>query len=205
MTPIDRIADRRRRIAAAGIVAIVSVAIAAAAHAIAGGGTPSIVAIALALLIGAVVGMGVVGARLTRARAALGVAIDQAVFHTLFAFFGASTTATGVSNEGAHVTHSVPVLDITQASTAAPTLSMVITHLGAALVAYGMLRHGLAAIDAIAAALVTLLARALDPGMTVASLPSPPRPTPIADKRPGVTSDLVRLPNRRGPPVLAAP
>lgn len=209
MTEIDRIADRRRRVAAAGIVAIVSVAIAAAAHTIAGGGTPSIVALTLAVLVGGTVGMGIVGARLTRARAAIGVAIDQAVLHTLFAFFGTGTTpgistADGAATDSAHAAHGVSVLELGQAAMAAPTLSMIITHLGAALVAYGMLRHGFAAIEAIAAALVTALVRALDPVARVSPPASVPHLSASADDRPALPAELVRLPDRRGPPALAA-
>lgn len=205
MTPIDRTADRRRRVAAAGIVAVVSVAIAASAHAIAGGGTPSIVAVTVALVLGGAIGMGVVGPRLTRARAALGVALDQAVFHTLFAFFGTSATAaTNTGPAGAHAAHSMPALDFVQSATAAPTLSMIITHLGAAIVAYGMLRHGLTALDAIATALVTALARALDPVARLAPPASVPLLTPIPDERPALAAELVRLPGRRGPPAFAA-
>jgi len=204
MTPIDRIADRRRRIAAAGIVAVVSVAIAAAAHAIAGGGTPSFVAIAVALLLGGAIGMGVVGSRLTRARAAIGVVLDQAVFHTLFAFFGASTTGAASNAEAAHAAHSLSALDVAQTATAAPAISMIVTHLGAALVAYGMLRRGLGAIDAIAAALVTALARALDPVASFAPPTTPPLAMPIVDDRATHSSEPGRLPDRRGPPALAA-
>ncbi len=209
MTDIDRIADRRRRIAAAGIVAVVSVAMAAVAHAVAGGGAPSIVAITLALLVGGTVGMCVVGPRLTRARAAVGVVLDQAVFQTLFAFFGTSSTSVGTMPPGAvvdsaHAAHSMATLDLAQTTTAAPTLSMLITHLGAALVAYGMLRHGLAAIDAIATALVMALARALDPARRVALPVSSPLTIAIVDDRRALSTEPRLLPDRRGPPALAA-
>jgi hypothetical protein len=206
MTDIDRIADRRRRIAAAGIVAIVSVAIAAAAHAVAGGGTPSIVALMLAVLVGGTVGLGIVGARLTRARAAVGVVVDQAVLNALFTFFGASPTAatTSASTGDAHAAHSMATPDLAQVATANPALSMLMMHLGAALVAYGMLRHGLAAIDAIATALVTALARALDPAVAVAPFVSTPLLTPSDVDRPAIAAELVRLPGQRGPPALAA-
>ena len=203
MTPIERVADRRRRVAAAGIVAVVSVVIAAAAHAAAGGGTPSIVALALALLIAGGIGMGVVGTRPGRVRVALGVALDQAVFHTLFGFFGMSIV-TGAPAVDAHALHAAPVLDAVAAAAATPSIAMIVTHLGAALLAYGMLRRGLSAIEAAAAALEAALARALSP---VATLPAPttaPRLTPVVDARPVLTTEAERLPDRRGPPALVA-
>lgn len=203
MTPIERIADRRRRVAAAGIVAVVSVVIAAAAHAAAGGGTPSIVAIALALLIAGGIGMGVVGTRPSRVRVALGVALDQAVFHSLFAFFGASTAA-GAHAADAHAAHGAPVLDAVVAATAAPTLAMIVTHLGAALLAYGMLRRGMSAIDAVAAALVTALARVLAPTVALPARPATPHVSPVLDARPVLAAEPARLPDRRGPPALVA-
>ncbi|WP_439565984.1 hypothetical protein [Microcella sp.] len=204
MTTTDRLDERRRRIAAAGIVAIVSVVMAATAHAAAGGGTPSIVAVALALLVSSAIGMGVVGTRLTRARAAIGVAIDQAVFHSLFAFFGASTTGTAVGS--AHTAHgmTMTLVDPVTASPSAPAIAMVVTHLGAALIAYGMLRHGLSAIDAVAAALMLALARVLDPAVALPAPAGLPRVAPVGDQRSALSPHLLRLPDRRGPPALTA-
>lgn len=212
MTTTDRIADRRRRVAAAGVVATVSVVIGAAAHAATGGGTPSIVAIALALLVSGAIGMGVVGARPGRVRVAFGVVLDQAVFHTLFAFFGASGAVAGPNGGGAHASHSTlsapaltpSALDAVAGASTAPSLAMVVTHLGAAIIAYGMLHRGMSAVDAVAAALVTALERALAPHIGLPAAVSTPRLAPVAEARPALCADLVGLPGRRGPPALAA-
>lgn len=209
MHTIDRLADRRRRLAAAGAIAVVSVVMAAVMHAAMGGGTPSIVAVALALLASVAIGMLVVGPRLTRRRAAAGVLLDQAVFHALFAFFGPASIDAAASH-GAHGIHGIPALGLVDAAVsapvaAAPLASMIVGHLAAAAVAYGLLRRGMRALEAIAGALATALSRLLEPAAaTPAPLSSPLRLIPTRVAALTAATTLVLLPDRRGPPALAA-
>ena len=208
MPTIDRLADRRRRLAAAGAIAVVSVITAAVMHAAMGGGTHSIVAVALALLASGAIGLIVVGQRLTRRRAAIGVLLDQAVFHTLFAFFGPAIIG-GAASRSAHDGHGMPALGLTEtivaASAVAPVAAMIVGHLTAAAVAYAWVRHGMVALESIAAALATAVARVLEPA-TAAPITLPPRlriaPTRVARLSP--LDALLRLPDRRGPPAFAA-
>ncbi|UYN84637.1 MAG: hypothetical protein KIT89_05560 [Microcella sp.] len=202
MSAPSAVAIRRHRVAASALVAVVATLVAASAHAIAGGGVPSIVAVAGALLVSVPLGMIVVGRRLTRARVAAGVALDQVVFHALFSFFGASGASTVASAGGHHGGHGM--LEITLgASTTASTAAMVVSHLGAAVIAYAMLRHAVAALASIVAALGVALLRALEPELTL-----PPAPPPLRLRAHGHHAAhsfdaLVRLPDRRGPPAPA--
>lgn len=208
MSLIDRLADRRRRLAAAGAVAVVSVLAAAVMHAAAGGGTPSIVAISLALVISLAIGMFVVGPRITRRRAAAGVLLDQAVFHGLFAFFGPGSIGSATAI-GGHVGHGMPTPGLAETAVITPTAllplaAMVLGHLAAAVLAFGLLRRGAAALDAIASALRTTLARLLDTVSPPATLASPLRLIATGVCQLVTANAVLQLPDRRGPPVLTA-
>ena len=203
MTAASSVANRRHRVVASALVAVVATLIAASAHALAGGGVPSVVAIAGALLVSMVLGMVVVGRRLTRARVAAGVVLDQLVFHSLFSFFGASGASTVATAGGHHSGHGMLELTIAT-SPAASTAAMVVSHLGAAVIAYAMLRRGVVALASIVSSLSIALLRALEPTLALAA---PPAPLRLRARRHHVahTFDaLVRLPDRRGPPARAA-
>ncbi|MCA1943344.1 MAG: hypothetical protein LDL15_07025, partial [Yonghaparkia sp.] len=96
MTADPRLIARRHRIGASLLVSIVATVVAAAVHAAAGGGIPSVPALVVALLLSLGLGMLAVGRRLTRGRTAVGVLIDQVVFHSVFAFFGTASVAASV-------------------------------------------------------------------------------------------------------------
>ncbi len=202
MTVDTRLSERRHRTAAAALVAVVATSVAASAHALAGGGVPSVAAIALALMLSLALGMIAIGPRLTRTRTAVGVLIDQVVFHSVFAFFGPATSL--VTHEAAHAhTHAeTALLGVTEPSaTAAPLAVMVASHLGAALFAYGMLRSGIRAIEAVLRSVARAVARALRlPDLT--TLPALPRviATAIVARVRGIHA---QLPESRGPPMLA--
>lgn len=203
MTAPSSVAMRRHRLAASALVATVATLVAASAHAIAGGGVPSVVAVAGALMISLPLGMIVVGRRLTRARVAVGVALDQVVFHTLFSFFGASSASTVTTAGGHHGGHGMLEVTLATSPTASTTL-MVVSHLGAALIAYGMLRHGVAALASIVAALSIALRRALEPTPTLAAAPALLQHRAHGDHMASAFDVSLRLPDRRGPPARAA-
>jgi len=202
MTAESSVVSRRHRVVASALVALVATLVAASAHALAGGGIPSVVAVASALLVSLALGMIVVGRRLTRARVATGVALDQLVFHTLFSFFGASGASTAATTGGHHGGHGMLEVTLAASPTASTTL-MAVNHLGAALIAYGMLRHGVAALASIVAALGVALLRALEPHPTLASAPAPLRLRAHGHHVAHRFDALLRLPDLRGPPAPA--
>ncbi len=207
MTATSALAARRQRLAASWLVAGVSTLVAAAFHTAAGGSTPSIVAIVAALVLSGGFGMLVVGRRLGRRRTAAGVALDQVMFHAMFAFFGASSPV--VAHDAAHSApthaHALPLSLGVDASVAAaaPTVAMIAGHVAAAIVAYALIRVGVAAVAGCLAALLAALARALETAV------APRVPTVgrlvARGQHPSLLrgTDAVRIPDRRGPPVWA--
>jgi len=197
---------RRERLVASWLVAAVSTVVAALGHVIAGGASPSLLAIAGAALLSGWFGMLVVGRRLTRARTAAGVAVDQLIFHLLFTFFGTapSGTATSIST-GAHHhgTAPVPLANSVGASTAAlDTSAMVLNHGLAAVLAYVLLRVG---VHAVARCLHTIVAAVLRlltvPDAAVAAARPRSIVAPFERVRP-TRRTVVLLPDRRGPPLV---
>lgn len=205
MTTTSALAVRRQRLAASWLVAGVSTLVAAAFHTAAGGAAPSIVAIGAALLLSGGLGMLVVGRRLSRRRTAVGVALDQLMFHGMFAFFGASSPV--AAHDVAHSAHAhavpLPLGVDASAAAAAPTLAMVAGHLAAAVVAYALIRVGVAAVAACLAALLATLARAVQ-GVVAPRVPTVARLV-ARGQHPAILrgTDAVRIPDRRGPPVFA--
>jgi hypothetical protein len=194
---------RSHRLIASALIAGVSTVVAAAAHALAGGGSPSLAALATALVGSLVVGMIVVGSRMTHTRAAIGVVTDQVIFHSLFSFFGSGTSPTAT---GAHVHHTAHA-PIELATSSAATLSlgaMIASHLGAAVLAYVMLRHSMGAIATAVRAVTLLVVRAWAMPSIDRSLPTPRqlRAQGQLDLPRFLTRPL--LPDRRGPPLVAA-
>jgi hypothetical protein len=209
MVTSDRLRSRRSRLASAWIVATVSTVVAATGHALAGGGTPSLVALVLALFASALLGTAVVGSRLSRRGTVAGVVLDQVIFHTFFSFFGASTASSSTTaplGSGAHHAQHTALLTVANDASgeSALTSAMVLSHLAAAVLAYAMLRGGVAAIAKALATIGSELRRSFDVGTA---------PTPIS--RPRLLADWARatmrvaarhldLPDRRGPPAVAA-
>ncbi len=207
MTATSALAVRRQRLVASWLVAGVSTLVAAAFHTAAGGSSPSIVAIIAALVLSGGFGMLVVGRRLGRRRTAAGVALDQLMFHGMFAFFGASSPV--AAHDGAHSAsthaHALPLSLGVDASVAAaaPTIAMIAGHLAAAVVAYAFIRGGVAAVAACLAALLAAIARVLQ----VYVAPGAPTVGRLVARgqHPAILrgTDAVRIPDRRGPPVFA--
>lgn len=202
MTADARLVERRHRTAAAVLVAVVATTVAASAHALAGGGVPSVAAVGLALMLSVAIGMVAIGPRLTRTRTAIGVVTDQVVFHSVFAFFGPASVM--VTHDAAHPhAHAATSLVgvVLPSAGAAPVAVMVASHLGAALVAYGMLRSGIRAIESVLRAVTRAVTRALrlPDGTTLPALPRAIATSLVAPLR----SAQLRLPEGRGPPMLA--
>jgi hypothetical protein len=205
MTADTRLIARRRRIGASLLVSVVATVVAAAVHAAAGGGIPSIPAIAVALLLSLALGTLAVGPRLTRGRTAVGVLIDQLVFHSVFAFFGsASVAASAVAPHGGHDhAHPAAITGLLAApDAAAPDALMAASHVAAAALAYGMLRLGVRAVETVLRALGRAVARALDLPVAVAPL-SLPRLLAHGAASFALLRGQLRLPDGRGPPLFA--
>lgn len=201
----SRITLRRERVVASWLVASVSTVVAALGHVIAGGASPSLPAIAGAALLSGWVGMLVVGRRLTRARTAAGVAVDQLIFHLLFSFFGTSPSGTAaVPSTGTHhhdVAHATLASDVTGSIASLDATAMVANHSLAAVLAYVLLRVGVQAVARCLHTIVGALRRLVTvPDAAVAAV----RPRSIVARfervRP-TRRGLVRLPDRRGPPL----
>lgn len=205
---------RRTRVAASWIVALVATAIAAAAHLLAGGAAPHAVALVAAVAISGFISMLVVAGRRTgrasRAGVAAAVAIDQALFHLVFAALGAGgplgssagSTTLGADAHAVHGPLASPGLAAAPLAEA-PAFSMGAHHALAAVIAYGMLLRGTSAVTAALAALALLLARLLAPPPAAAPL-AVRRPAPAA--APAVPSPAVVVLGgigRRGPPAIA--
>lgn len=203
MTADPRLIARRRRIGASLLVSVVATVAAAAVHAAAGGGVPSAPAVAVALMLSLALGTVVVGPRLSRGRTAVGVLTDQVVFHSVFAFFGSASVG-GLAPVGhAHTHDSAPfIASIAPGVASAPSAVMIASHIAAAVVAYGMLRSGVRAVEKVVRAVARAVSRALHlPGPTaVPALPPQTISTFVVDRLRGAH---LRLPESRGPPALA--
>ncbi|MFM2353108.1 MAG: hypothetical protein RLZZ608_514 [Actinomycetota bacterium] len=207
MTSLDRFAARRQRVAASWLVAAVSTLVAAAFHTAAGGTTPSVVALVAALVLSGGFGMLVVGRRLSRGRTAAGVALDQVMFHGMFAFFGASTPTSMPDLAHSTTAHAHdPLLGFAvdaSVATAAPAVAMIAGHLAAAIVAYALLRTGVTAVATCLAALVAALARIVE-GYLAPAVPTVGRLVARGQHPEALRgTDAVRIPDRRGPPLEA--
>lgn len=203
------LADRRTRVAASWIVALVVTTVAAALHTLAGGATPHPVALLAALLGSGFLGMLVVArrraGRATRLGIAAAVAVDQAIAHLVFSTLGTSSLGSAADvGLHEHLALGGPGLPAALAPVAeAPAAWMGAHHAVAAVIAYGMLLRGTAAVTAALAALGLLLARLLAP---------PPAPAPLAMRRsapaaataaPSPAVVVLGGIGRRGPPAPA--
>lgn len=199
MSSTDRLIERRSRAASSVVVAVVAIVAAAAAHGLAGGGVASLPALVSALIIGVPLGMLVVGRRITAARAVAGVAIDQALFHALFAFFGPEGRGADAAAPAHHLTHGSH-LEATATITSLGVIPMVVSHAAAAVVALAVLLHGRDAIARGLASLARTIVRALDPAPRIPHIDR----APAAYAEPAVapipaTRALLTHPHR-GPP-----
>ena len=216
MTIDERLGARRSRVAAASVVAIVAVVVAATAHALAGGGMATLPTLLVTLVLGVPLGALIVGTRGSTARLAVGVAIDQAIFHTVFAFFGAESSSAG-ARASAHELHGAPDLsahDIPAhehatalAHVAAPAATaggMLAAHLVAGLVAMAAVAYGRAAVDSALGSLARAIVRAVSAPRLDIATDLPARPAhPATERRVATrTRPQVRAITRRGPPVL---
>lgn len=226
MTIDERLGARRSRVAAASVVAIVAVVVAATGHALAGGGMATLPTLLVALVLGVPLGALIVGTRGSTARLAVGVAVDQAIFHAVFAFFGAESSPAG-ARAAAHELHGAHVLSahalsahalsahdlsahehataLTHLATPAGTAGgMLAAHLVAGLVAMAAVAHGRAALDSALGSLARAIVRAVSAPRLDIATDLPARPAhPATERRVATrTRPRARAITRRGPPVL---
>ena len=216
MTIDERLGARRSRVAAASAVAIVAVVVAATGHALAGGGIATLPTLLVALVLGVPLGALIVGTRASTARLAMGVAIDQAIFHAVFAFFGAesSSAAAGPAAHELHGAHGLFAYEFAAhehatalAHLATPTATaggMLAAHLVAGLVAMAAVAYGRAALDSALSSLARAIVRAVSAPRLDIATDLPARPAhPATERRVAArTRPQARAITRRGPPAL---
>lgn len=207
MTTDDRLAARRIRVAASSLVALVAVVVAATGHAVAGGGIAALPTLVVALLIGVPVGALIVGRRATPARLAIGVAVDQAVFHLLFSVFGPESrgAASAPREHALHAAHEhVATLGSVTADAALASSAMLGAHLAAAAVAMLVVLGGQSAIERALMTLARAISRATRRRSIAAASERPARAAHPAARRRVVLAarPQTRPLTRRGPPVL---
>lgn len=195
--------DRRRaRVAGAASVAAVSTLVAAIAHATAGGGWPNAATLLIALLASVFLTLPLVGARLRSWRLGLAVAVDQLVFHALFASIGSATAVPGSATHAHH--DALPAL-LLGAESATTGLGMGAHHAIAAGLSFALLRGGWALVLAAVAAGAELLLRGLRRLPSPSSLSARRLVAVPAEPRPAHALDVLRHGlQRRGPPVAPA-
>lgn len=211
MTIDERLGARRSRVAAASVVAIVAVVVAATAHALAGGGMATLPTLLVALVLGVPLGALIVGTRGSTARLAVGVAVDQAIFHAVFAFFGAESSSAG-ARAAAHELHGAHDLSAHEHATALAHLAapaataggMLAAHLVAGLVAMAAVAYGRAALESALGSLARAIVRAVSAPRLDIATDLPARPAhPATERRVATrTRPQARAVTRRGPPVL---
>lgn len=195
--------SRWARVFRGQVVAVVATFLAAFSHGAADGTHPPLVAIALALAFSSVACVLLASAHLSRVRLAASVTVSQLLYHGLFSLFGTAGTASGVITTSHHGPITI-VPGATEAATSAVGPGMVVAHLVAAVLTFGVLLRGeqsLAAIAALAGLIFTSLrwwrlpqdARPVRAGIL---LPSRQR-TAVAHRSLILTSSL----SHRGPPV----
>ncbi len=200
--PTDTTARQRvraRRVGHAVLIAGLSTLIAAVAHATAGGGWPNAVTLIAALVLSTFLTTPVVGTHMRGWRVAVAVAVDQLVFHVLFATVGAATALPGA----AHAHHDPILTFALGAESSAVGLGMGAHHVIAALASFGLLRGGWALLLAALSAGAELLIRAFRPAPSVAPRTRAPRLV-SAPSLPSPLAILRHRLQRRGPPVLVA-
>ncbi len=186
---------RQLRLLRAAAASTVATVLAAASHTIAGGAAPHplLVLAVTALLIPAAAAL--IGARASRSRVALTVAVSQTAFHVVFQLLGAPTGIRAVAGHQHHLDAASfgPVLE-----TASPDALMIAGHVAAAVLTTALLWHGESMVLAIAGWMRARLLVA-----TPRVLPEHPRPAAFASSSPRpVVVALASSKSRRGPPSL---
>ena len=199
-TSLDSTARQRaraRRVGSAVLVAAVSTLIAALAHATAGGGWPNAVTLLVALVLSTFLSTPIIGARVRGWRIATAVALDQLVFHTLFATIGSATALPGTPHA-----HHEPLLTFALgAESQAIGLGMGAHHVIAAVASFALLRGGWALLGTALSAGAEFLVRGFRTLVALPALPRAPHVTPTFAVPSRLEVLRYRL-QRRGPPIF---
>lgn len=133
---------RWARVARGAGAATVSLFIAAFAHSLAGGGLPGLAGILLCVTFAVLACTALVGRRMPLTRLASAIVISQAMYHWLFGALGSAPAAAPAATLG-HV-HNAPIDfgALATASVAHNHDDMLLAHIAAAIVTFGMLAYG---------------------------------------------------------------
>lgn len=184
------------RVARAGLVASISVVVAAMSHLVAGGHAPGILGGAIALVFGTLAALLALGRTMTLPRLSLAVGVSQVLLHGLFSMNGSWGAPT--------IAHHEQFVASTAGSTVSDhSLGMLVAHIIA----------GVIAVLALRAAQLTVAEFSLLPWMPllmalldIRVVPLPKQRVPHATEQPRVAlvAVLATVAPRRGPPAFAA-
>ena len=185
------------------LVTATAVAISSVAHLAAGGAAPGALGLATALVLGAVLGTALLTAdRLTPVRTAATIAGGQLVFHTVFSWGGASSTASGGGHAGHLPGAALPAADALPAHDAS---GMLLAHVVAGLLALAVLLAEQHLLDRLVATGRRALARLRRPNLAPVPIARPPRLGRPAEPGLPTLDDHRVLVARRGPPTVLLP
>lgn len=188
--------SRQLRLLRAASASTVATLLAATSHTLAGGAAPHpllVVAMAAILIPAATV---LVGARPSRSRLALTVAVSQAAFHLVFQLLGSPVAGAAGGGHDHHLDLSAlgPLV-----ASAAPDGAMLAGHVVAAALTTALMWRGESIVRQIAGWMLALLRRAIAPLRAEHERPAPLR-SGVHLLVDAVTTTSV---SRRGPPALA--
>jgi len=199
---------RSRALGALGVGAV-STLVAALAHGAASGSWPTPLVLAAALPFSVLLGLALLGRRVSSPRIAIAVLADQTVFHLLFSTVGQAAPAPA-GGQAAHSAHGDPLAPLALLDggaglvVAIPAPEMIAGHVAAATLSFALLRGGWELILRAIARGAGLLIRLLDAPAAPAPLPSRRR-APAAAPLLAVRSVVLRHTlSRRGPPLPAS-
>lgn len=154
------------RVARGTVAAVLSVFFAAFAHSLAGGALPGIAGIALVITFSVIACIAFVGRRMPRTRLAASILVSQAMYHWLFGSLGTLDAAAAPAAGPLGHVHNAPV-DF--GSLTVPTHDhgdMLLAHIVAAAVTFGVLAFGersrAAAVRAARSFVLSLIPRCAD-------------------------------------------
>lgn len=195
---------RSEQLSRASVAAAFAVVSAAVSHTVAGGEAPSLIAFFASFWLALLASLPLVGKSTSLLRISATVLIGQAVLHSLYAFFPATSSiaSTSVTDQMLGHNHTVTSLTLPEMATleqVAPGIAMIAAHVLAAIASIAVLRHADRALAAVRsfrwfvlAAFETLVPVALTPVTVrhaIVELPAL-RPTDV----------FLSVIQRRGPP-----
>ena len=198
---------RSEQLSRATVASAFAVVTAAVSHTVAGGEAPSLIAFFASLWLALLASFPLVGKSASVLRISATVLIGQAVLHSLYAFFPATslvapTAATDSLLGHDHMLTSLTLPEMATMEQAAPGIAMIAAHVLAAIASIVVLRHADVALAAVRSFRWFVLAafETLDP---IALTPIAVRTTVIQHPTLLPTDVFLSVIQRRGPPRAA--